>query len=165
MKRSAAGSFFALLALAAAGAFLAYWTNTNPLSDRWPLAIDSADGTHRFMVELALAKSEQAQGLMFRKELADDAGMLFVYDRPGVRSMWMKNTPLSLDMLFIDPNGEVLRVVRDTVPFSTTSIFGPRNSRYVLELRAGVTRRLGIRAGDQVQNLPVPGQPSPSSSR
>ena len=154
-----------LLLSAAAGVILTYWLPAGDLPETWPLAIDSATGTHHFAVELALTPEAQAQGLMFREGLADDAGMLFVYDQPDVRTMWMKNTSFSLDMVFVDPDGVIRRIVRDTIPLSPSTIIGPRNILYVLELRAGVTRELGIDTGDRVRNLPAPGQPSASSSR
>lgn len=153
------------LLLVAAGALLAYWLPAENPPNTWSLAIDSANGTHHFAVELALTPEERTRGLMLREDLADDAGMLFVYDRPDVRTMWMKDTPLSLDMLFLDPDGVIRHIVRDTVPRSPATIISPRNILYVLELRAGVTRKLGIEAGDQVRNLPPPGQSSASSSR
>ncbi|MDE0302332.1 MAG: DUF192 domain-containing protein [Gammaproteobacteria bacterium] len=165
MKRFRIGWFSALLLLAAASAILIYWLPAGDPWETWPLAIDSATGTHRFAVELALTPEAQAQGLMYREDLPDDAGMLFVYDHPDVRTMWMKNTPLSLDMLFIDPDGVIRRIVRDTIPLSPSTIIGPRNILYVLELRAGVTRKLGIDTGDRIRNLPAPGQSSSSSSR
>lgn len=165
MKRFRIGWISVLLLSAATGAILTYWLPAGDPPEAWPLAIDSATGTHHFAVELALTPEAQAQGLMFREDLPDGAGMLFVYDRPDVRTMWMKNTSLSLDMLFVDPGGVIRRIVRDTVPLSESTIIGPRNILYVLELRAGITRRLGIKAGDQVRNLPAPGQSSASSSR
>ena len=154
-----------LLSLAAASAILIYWAPGENPPDTWSLTIDSTGGTHRFAVELALTPQARARGLMFREDLADDAGMLFVYDRPGVQTMWMKDTPLSLDMLFLDPDGVIRRIVRDTVPRSSATIISPRDILYVLELRAGVTHRLGIEAGDQVRNLPSPDQSSGPSSR
>lgn len=165
MKRFRIGWISVLLLSAAAGAILTYWLPAGDPPETWPLAIDSATGTHHFAVELALTPEAHAQGLMFRGDLPDDAGMLFVYDRPDARTMWMKNTPLSLDMLFVDPDGVIRRIVRDTIPLSPSTIIGPRNILYVLELRAGITRKLGIEAGDQVRNLPAPGQSSASSSR
>ena len=155
----------ALLLLGAASALLAYWLLAESPPDRWPLAIDSADGARRFAVELAMTPEEQARGLMFRENLADDAGMLFVYDRPGARILWMKNTPLSLDMLFLDPDGIIRHITRDTIPWSLDTIISPRETLYVLELRAGVARDLGIKTGDRVRNLPPPGQSSAPSSR
>lgn len=165
MKHSRTGWIFVLLLSAATGAVLTYWLPAGDSPQTWPLAIDSATGTHRFAVELARTPEAQARGLMFRKELPDDAGMLFVHDRPGVRTMWMKNTPLSLDMLFVDPDGVIRRIVRDTIPRSPSMILGPRNTLYVLELRAGVTRELGIEIEDRIRNLPPPNQSSAASPR
>lgn len=165
MKRFRIRWIPAILSLATAGVLLAYWLPAQNPSGTWPLTLDSANGTHRFAVELARTPQEQARGLMHREDLADDAGMLFVYDRPGVRTMWMKDTPLSLDMLFLDSDGTIRHIVRDTVPQSTARIVSPRNILYVLELRAGVTRRLGIEAGDRARNLPRPDQSPTSSSR
>lgn len=165
MKRHPIRWAIVLLLLAAAGTVLTYWVPAENPSGTWPLSIEGSSGTHHFVVELAWTPEEQARGLMFRDSLPDDAGMLFIHDQPGVQTMWMKNTPLSLDMLFIDPEGIIHRIVRDTVPRSSATILGPRNSLYVLELRAGVTRKLGINAGDRVRNLPAPGQSPPSPSR
>lgn len=165
MKRFRTGWISVLLLSAAAGTILTHWFPAGDPLETWPLAIYSATGTHHFAVELALTPEAQARGLMFREDLPDDAGMLFVYDRPDVQTMWMKNTSLSLDMLFVDPDGVIRRIVRDTIPLSPSTIIGPRNILYVLELRAGITRKLGIKAGDQVRNLPAPGQSSASSSR
>ena len=165
MKRFRIRWIPALLSLAAAGAILAYWLPAKNPPGTWPLAIDSDGGMHHFVVELALTPEERGRGLMFRESLADHAGMLFVFDRPSVWTMWMKNTPLSLDMLFLDPDGIIQRIEHDTIPESTTSIVSPPNTLYVLELRAGVARKLGIRAEDRVLSLPPPGQSSASSSQ
>ena len=153
-------SLLLLSALLAAGATAYYLAQPKPATHLWPLFIDSADGTHPFVVELARTQEEQRQGLMFRETLAEDSGMLFVYRKPKVQTMWMKDTPLSLDMLFIDAQGVVQRIVPYTTPHSTALIVGPRDSLYVLELRGGVTRRLCIRDGDRIRNLPPPDQPS-----
>ena len=165
MKRFSIGWISVLLLSAATGAILTYWLPVGDSPETWPLAIDGVTGPHHFAVELALTPEARARGLMFREDLPDDAGMLFVYDRPDVRTMWMKNTPLSLDMLFVDPDGVIRRIVRDTIPLSPSTIIGPRNTLYVLELRAGITRELGIDTGDRIRNLPAPGQSSASSSR
>ena len=165
MKRFRVRWIPVLLSLAATGAILAYWLPAKNPPGTWPLSIDSDSGTHRFAVELALTPEERERGLMFRKSLADHTGMLFVFERPDVWTMWMKNTPLSLDMLFLDPGGIIRRIEHDTVPNSSTLIDSPRNTLYVLELRTGIARRLGIRVGDQVWNLPPPDQSPTSSSQ
>ena len=115
------------------------------------LAIETAAGErHDFEVELARSPHEQAQGLMFRRELADDGGMLFIYDSDQTISMWMKNTLIPLDMLFIEGNGRIAKVVARTVPLSTRTISSDHLVRGVLELNGGTAARLGIAPGDRV---------------
>lgn len=142
----------ALLCLALAAALL-----TGPASalvekfetDR--LAIRTGEGeVHAFTVELAKTPAQRSQGLMYRRELARDRGMLFLYPRPGYRSMWMKNTYVPLDMLFIKADGRIVHVERRTVPESLRSISAGERVSAVLELRGGVTARLGIEEGDRV---------------
>jgi uncharacterized membrane protein (UPF0127 family) len=103
-----------------------------------------------FRVEVAASPQEQARGLMFRTELGDFEGMLFPSATPEPRSFWMKNTPLSLDIIFIGPDGRILNIAADTVPYSLTPVnsIGPASA--VLELRAGRTKALGIVPGDKV---------------
>lgn len=115
------------------------------------LAIRGQDGTvHRFTVELALTARQQAFGLMFRRELAPDRGMLFLYDRRADHTMWMRNTLISLDMLFIKPDGRVVHIAERTVPQSTAEISAGERVQAVLELRGGTAERLGIAAGATV---------------
>ncbi len=115
------------------------------------LCIQTLDGeTHAFQVELAATPEVRQRGLMHRTSLADNAGMLFDFEREQPISMWMKNTPLSLDMLFIKASGRILRIERNTRPESLRSIDAGGPVRGVLEVPAGTTRRLNIRAGDQV---------------
>ncbi len=154
---------YAALALSGIVAALAWHFIPHGTDASWPLAIESKGTEHHFRVEMAVTETQQAQGLMHRKGLDDDAGMLFVYPRAGVRTMWMKNTPLSLDMLFIGTDGIIRKIVRNTTPYSETIIISPRHTQYVLELRAGTARHLGIRAGDRVRNLPAPGYASEPS--
>ncbi len=115
------------------------------------IEILTASGAHRFRVELALTPEQQAQGLMYRRELAADAGMLFDYgaDRPGI-AMWMKNTFIPLDMLFIKANGEILNIAERTVPQSLATIAAAGPVRAVLEVNGGTVSRLKIRPGDKV---------------
>ena len=145
----------AALALGGIIAALAWHFMPHDADASWPLVIEGNGGEHHFRVELAITEAQQAQGLMHRRVLDDDAGMLFVYPRAGVRTMWMKDTPLSLDMLFIGADGIIRKIARNTAPYSETIIVSPRHTQYVLELRAGATRRLGIQAGDRVRNLPA----------
>lgn len=115
------------------------------------LAIVTADGArHDFRIELAVTPDQRAQGLMHRKALAPDAGMLFVYARPGEVAMWMKNTLISLDMMFISAEGEIVRIAERTVPLSLATIESGSPAKGVLEVPAGTAARLGIRPGDQI---------------
>jgi len=90
------------------------------------------------------------QGLQGRRRLAADAGMLFDFGRPVPVMMWMKDTHVSLDMLFIDAEGRVVNIARGTVPFSLTPIRSAGPVRAVLEVNAGTAARLGIKPGDRV---------------
>lgn len=114
------------------------------------LTIEKGEGTHRFDVELAISPQQKARGLMFRREMAPDAGMLFIYDRDSVITMWMRNTYLPLDMLFIAADGRIAHIAARTVPLSERTISSRARVRAVLELNAGTARRLGIAVGDRV---------------
>lgn len=119
--------------------------------NRQDLCIRSLQGdVHRFYVELSSTPDERAAGLMERTELGADEGMLFDFGEAQEISMWMKNTPLALDMLFIGTSGRILRIERDTTPYSLRSIPSGKPALGVLEVLAGTTRRLDIRMGDHV---------------
>ena len=119
--------------------------------ERDRLAIETARGDrHDFGIELATTPQQHQQGLMFRRDMAPDAGMLFVY-RPVRRvSMWMRNTLIPLDMLFIADDGMVVKIVERAVPLSLKTIASDRPVRAVLELNGGTVERLGIAPGDRV---------------
>lgn len=104
-----------------------------------------------FRVEVADTAEERRWGLMYRHELGTDEGMLFVFPEEEDQSFWMKNTPLSLDIIFMDRGRRVVGIIRDTVPFSTRSVSVGVPSQYVLEVRAGLARRNGIAVGDVVR--------------
>jgi uncharacterized membrane protein (UPF0127 family) len=114
------------------------------------LAIASASGKHRFTVELALTPEQMSQGLMFRRQLAPDAGMLFDYGRNQPASFWMKNTLIPLDMLFIAGDGKIAAIHERAVPLSLEPITSPVPVRAVLELNGGTASRLGLKPGDRV---------------
>ena len=115
------------------------------------LVIRTADGAeHAFRVELALTPEQQARGLMFRETLARDEGMLFHWPREQSLAMWMKNTLIPLDMLFLRSDGTIMHIHRRAVPLSTRTIRAPGRGRGVLELRGGTADRLGIAVGDRV---------------
>jgi len=114
------------------------------------LAIRTSKETHRFSIELARTPEQQQFGLMFRNKLAPDAGMLFVYDQAHRISMWMKNTLIPLDMIFIGVDGRVINVAERCVPLSVAPIYSADAALAVLEVNGGTAARLGIGPGDTV---------------
>lgn len=117
------------------------------------IAIVSKDGKrHDFKIELALTEAQQNQGLMNRTEMPRDAGMLFYFNDFKPRSFWMKNTLISLDMVFMDEAGVVTHVHDSAIPNDLTSVKSGGPARAVLELNGGVAKVLGIKAGDQVHH-------------
>ncbi|HEX2138826.1 MAG TPA: DUF192 domain-containing protein, partial [Woeseiaceae bacterium] len=114
---------------------------------------------YRFDVYLAETSAQHRRGLMFVRDLPRLTGMLFVYPESAMRSMWMKNTYIPLDMLFIRADGVVSSIARDTEPLSLASIPSEEPIRYVLELNAGVTEELGIGPGSVV-HLPAEARPA-----
>lgn len=105
-----------------------------------------------FQVEVARNDADRAQGLMFRRSMAPDRGMLFDFGRVEPISMWMQNTYISLDMLFIRPDGTIARIAANTEPLSTRTIPSGEPVLAVLELNAGTAARLGIKPGDRVEH-------------
>ena len=117
------------------------------------LSIITSNGSkHNFLVEVAKTEEEKKIGLMFRKTLAKNAGMLFLYKREAIRLMWMKNTFIPLDILFIDKKGVIKRVVKRTVPHSLATISSRQSVLAVLELRGGITSSLDIKKGDRIEH-------------
>ena len=126
---------------------LAQSTASFPISS---LEIDSGEKRHRFKIELAVTPEQKIRGLMFRKHLDSDKGMLFDYGSPREISMLMKNTYIPLDMVFIDGKGRISHIVERTMPMSEEYIGSNGFVRAVLELNGGTVSRLGIKLGDQV---------------
>ena len=118
--------------------------------DLQTLEIVTKTGVHVFAIEMATTEQEKEKGLMFRKELPDGRGMLFDFSPEQMVSMWMKNTYISLDMIFIRADGRVLRVAENTEPFSTRIIASGGPVKGVLEVVAGTARKYGIEPGDRV---------------
>lgn len=117
------------------------------------LAIVTQTGQrHGFLVEVMRTDEERARGLMFRRHLPADRGMLFDFKRVEPVSMWMQNTYLSLDMLFIRPDGTIATIATHTEPLSTRVIPSGEPVLSVLEVNAGTTERLGIKPGDRVEH-------------
>jgi uncharacterized membrane protein (UPF0127 family) len=115
-----------------------------------PLEIVTKSGVQVFSVELAKTDEERATGLMYRKELADGRGMLFDFTPEQQVSMWMKNTFISLDMIFIRADGRILRIAENTEPQSTRIISSGGLAKGVLEVIAGTARKYGIAPGDRI---------------
>ena len=116
------------------------------------LDIVTQNGRFSFTVEIADTPDKRSQGLMFRKSMAEDAGMLFTFERDQIASFWMKNTEIPLDMLFISRDGRIADLHRNAQPHSLRSIRSKMPVFAVLEINAGLTARLGIRVGDRVEH-------------
>jgi uncharacterized membrane protein (UPF0127 family) len=119
---------------------------------REPVTLVTAAGNHVIDVEVAQTAEEKALGLMFRTSLPEQSGMLFPFDAPQEVSMWMRNTYVSLDMIFIRADGVVHRVESRTEPLSERVITSGGLVTAVLELAGGVAERLGLKAGDRVRH-------------
>jgi uncharacterized membrane protein (UPF0127 family) len=119
-------------------------------ADPHTLEIVSKSGVHVFSVELAITDDDRARGLMFRQELPDGKGMLFDFGRDQEVAMWMKNTLIPLDMMFITAGGRILRIAENTEPMSTRIIPSGGPVRAVLEVIGGTAKKYGIAAGDRV---------------
>ena len=116
------------------------------------LEIVTASGSHQFSVEVMRDDSQRARGLMYRRSMPQDRGMLFDFKREEPVSMWMKNTYLSLDMVFVDRSGRVINVAENTEPLSERIIPSGAPAYAVLELNAGSARRIGLKAGDRLRH-------------
>jgi uncharacterized protein len=124
--------------------------NKLPVED---IVIETAAGAHHTIhAEIALTGPELVQGLMFRTEMAEDAGMLFVFGEEAQRRFWMKNTFIPLDILFITGDGVIRHIHPDAVPHDLTGIPSMGAVSRVLELNGGTAERLGIRPGDRVRH-------------
>ena len=118
--------------------------------NRSKLRVVTKSGKHEFIVEIAVTDRQHSQGLMFRQSLAKNAGMLFDYKVPTSITMWMKNTFIPLDMIFINNDGKVINVVQRAIPFSENVISSGGKARGVLEVNGGTASRLGIKPGDKI---------------
>jgi uncharacterized membrane protein (UPF0127 family) len=115
-----------------------------------PLEIVTKSGVQVFSVEMATTEEEKTTGLMYRKELPDGKGMLFDFSPEQQISMWMKNTYIPLDMIFIRADGRILRIAENTEPLSTKIISSGGLAKGVLEVIAGTAQKYGIQPGDRV---------------
>jgi uncharacterized membrane protein (UPF0127 family) len=131
---------------------------------RAEIQVITPGGRHDFKVWIADTEQSRERGLMFVKSLPADHGMLFLFERPHFASFWMKNTYLSLDIVFIGPDGVVVNIARDTEPLSVKPIESDGPVLGVLELVAGTAARIDLSAGDRIVHPPFAAQ-RPMSSR
>ncbi|ADL01225.1 hypothetical protein MMB232_01855 [Brevundimonas subvibrioides] len=116
------------------------------------LTIVTASGEHQFLVEIADDEAERQRGLMFRPPLEDDRGMLFQFPVAEEQGFWMKNTPSSLDILYIDPTGRIVSIASHATPYSETTLPSNGAANGVLELRAGRAEEIGAVPGSTVRH-------------
>jgi len=119
---------------------------------RESIVLVSGAGEQRLDVEIANSDATRARGLMFRRSLGPDQGMLFLYDGEQPISMWMRNTYISLDMIFIRADGRIQSIARNTEPFSESVIRSGGPVSAVLEIAAGEAKRYGLKVGDEVRH-------------
>jgi uncharacterized membrane protein (UPF0127 family) len=117
------------------------------------IVIDTAHGPRTFCAEIAADPASQERGLMFRRTMAPFAGMIFDFHKPDWETFWMKNTILSLDMVFIRQDGTISSIAPNAVPYSETPIPSAEPVRAVLEINAGRAVALGIEPGDRTHNV------------
>ncbi len=129
-----------------------------PLFPQSSMDIDLAGGKKiSFKIEVATTPQQEAFGLMFRKSLADDAGMFFVFNPPQTISMWMKNTYIPLDMLFVRADGVITKIVTNAQPFDLTPITSNEPVAAVVEISGGEAARGNIQVNDKVSHPPFLG--------
>ncbi len=128
-----------------------YISNASPvLFEKGELTVISEGKEQHFTVEIATSDAQLRQGLMNRHSLPEKTGMLFIFPPKYEAIMWMKDTYIPLDMLFVDKNGVINSIAENTVPLSTTNIYPEAPSVWVVEFPAGTAKRFGIRKGDRV---------------
>nr|WP_298683604.1 DUF192 domain-containing protein [uncultured Dongia sp.] len=120
-------------------------------AEQVPVLIHAGGSTYKFVAEVADTAEERSQGLMFREQLAANEGMLFLYPVAKPVSFWMKNTPLSLDLIFIDGVGRIINVAAMAKPFDTSPISSGGPAKAVLEILGGSAGQLGIKPGDLIE--------------
>ncbi|MFJ5368443.1 DUF192 domain-containing protein [Bosea sp. CER48] len=149
LKTAFAAVVLALMALVPAGA------QSQPAaagSGLEPLVIVSGGARHAFQVEVMRTPDQRAKGLMFRNYMPADRGMLFDFGASEPVAMWMQNTYISLDMLFIRKDGTIARIAERTEPLSTRTIPSGEPVLSVLEINGGVSKQLGLKPGDKVEH-------------
>jgi len=150
---TAAGFLAAILVVCVLATFQGAPARADVLpTDAEKLVAVTRSGEYAFSIEIADSEAERGQGLMFRETMAADHGMLFDFGRTEIVTMWMRNTPMSLDMVFIHGDGTIARIAERTTPYSDDIVSSQEPVPYVLELRAGVTRLLGLKPGDRLRH-------------
>ena len=139
-------SWYRLAAIAAAFLFMVVPAASQ--AERETLIIETQNGAHTFQVEIADDPTERERGLMFRRDMAENAGMLFDFRVDAQASFWMRNTYISLDMLFIEADGTIESIAKRTTPLSERSVRSEGPVRFVLEINGGLSDALGITPGD-----------------
>jgi len=150
MKKLLVVSVFAFMLF---GAAMAQNSETPPpldMGESEPLIVLAETGPQRFMVEIADTPEKQNRGYMYREDIPLDTGMLFEFERPKVATIWMKNTPSSLDIIFIRTNGKILKIEHSAAPYTLRSASSEAPVAAVLELAGGRSLDLGIKPGDIV---------------
>jgi len=157
IRRLALAAGLALAAVCAANldaSYFAAFAQAQPQAETAlePLTITTATGPHVFSVEVMRTDEQRARGLMFRRYLPPNRGMLFDFKEEQPVMMWMKNTYLPLDMVFIARNGTVINVAENTEPMSERTIPSAGPAYAVLEVNAGTAKRIGLKKGDKVSH-------------
>jgi uncharacterized membrane protein (UPF0127 family) len=150
MNLKNSGKCVSRLAALFAIALLLFSSRASVAADVQSLEIVSKSGVHVFSVEMATTEQERETGLMYRKELPEGRGMLFDFSPEQQVSMWMKNTFIPLDMIFIRSDGRILRIAENTEPQSEKIIPSGGLTKGVLEVIGGTAKKYGIEPGDQV---------------
>jgi uncharacterized membrane protein (UPF0127 family) len=140
----------AALLVACSAALLAQASAGADAMRREKLELAIGPSRYPLSVEIAESPAEKARGLMFRRALADNEGMLFLYSEPQEVTMWMRNTYLPLDMVFIAKDGTVTRIAESTTPFSEEQIASEGPVLAVLEIKGGLAEKLGLKPGDRL---------------
>lgn len=151
MKNKVIYKLFPILLISIWGMFYNQVGYTQITFNKEPLIIRSSDGQDKTLtVEIAVNPQQHQQGLMFRRALPVDQGMLFFFETPQVITMWMRNTYLPLDMLFIDQQGKIIGISKRVIPQSDDLIVSPKPAIAVLEINGGISDKLNIQVGDQI---------------
>ncbi len=101
-------------------------------------------------IEIADNDFEQQTGLMYRKKMDNDKGMLFVFDKSEIKSFYMKNTYISLDIIYIDAENTIINIVKNAEPLNETSLYSDAPAKYVLEINAGLSEKWDVKKGDKI---------------